>query len=139
MGKGQGGGRVRQASRDQIIEALSAIHEAKYYEDVNLIGHVLWGWKLADLRGVKEKMLMHFSKTQKVFKFLNPGRTSALGTQFRLYAHLLAVGHKCQFEDFKIPESEASLKKHIQLWNIMCSLSGDKELIGMEDVNPYKK
>ncbi len=131
-------GKVDDTSCKMVIEALSAIKETSYYEDVNLIGHLLWGWKLADLRDVKDKMMMHFRKTQKAFNLMHPshrGRTSALGTQFRLFMHLLAVGHVCRFEDFKIPESAVSLSTHRCLWKRMCMMSKDLELEEMQDVD----
>lgn len=120
-----------------LIDALSSINEVKHYEDVHLIGSMLWGWKLPDLSEVKDTILHHFRVTQRVFNSMcitERWRNSALGIQFRLYAHLMVVGHKCRFDDFKIPSSRHSLNIHLNNWRIMCKKSGIPDLMNMCDL-----
>lgn len=111
-----------------LIDALSTLREVKHYEDVHLIGSLLWNWTLPNIRHLKETILYHFKATQKVFQSTakdDRGRNSALGIQFRLYAHLWAVGHKCRFEDFT---SVTSLEIHVVNWRYMCKHSSVPEL-----------
>ena len=124
-------------SCSMLVKALCSIKEVKYYEDVHLIGSILWNWSLPDLGHLKDKILHHFRCTQKVFNAMRKderGRNSALGIQFRLYAHLWAVGHKCRFSDFKIPNSPSSLEIHINNWRYMCKNSKVEELEKLEDL-----
>lgn len=114
-----------------LIDALSTLREVGHYEDVHLIGSMLWNWALPNIRHLKETILYHFRATQKVFQSTGKderGRNSSLGIQFRLYAHLWAVGLKCRFEDFKIPTSSLSLGIHMANWRYMCKNCGVPEL-----------
>lgn len=118
-----------------ILDALHNIKEVTYYEDVHLIASMLWGWVLPDLRRKLDTILRHFRATQRVFNSMHRehrGRNSAPGIQFRLYAHLCAVGHNCRFEDFKIPPS--SLVNHLNNWKYMCKHSKIPELVNMPDL-----
>lgn len=120
-----------------IIDALSSLKEVKYYEDVHLIGAKLWNWELPDLNAVKDVIMYHFRATQTVFTSVpkeDRGRNSALGIQFRLYAHLYAVGHRCRFEDFKIPSSPSSMEIHLNNWRYMCKHSGIPHLESLEEL-----
>lgn len=129
--------RKERTSCQILIKALSSIKEVKYYEDVHLIGAMLWGWHLSDLREQKETILQHFRCTQRVFNNMpkeDRGRNSTLGIQFRLYAHLRVIGHKCRFEDFKIPYSPTSLQTHKKNWKYMCQHSGVPELVAMSEM-----
>lgn len=126
--------RKEKTSCQILIKALSSLKED---EDVHLIGAMLWGWKLSDLREKKERILQHFRCTQRVFNNMpkeDRGRNSTLGIQLRLYAHLQVIGHRCRFEDFKIPYSPTSLQTHRKNWKYMCQHSGIPQLVAMSDI-----
>lgn len=118
-----------------IISALSHINRTEFYEDYNLIGHIIWNWILPDISKYREKIIDHYNKTQKVFCRIPPeerGRNSSLGTQYRLWRHLQLIGFPCKMEQFKIAEDPDSLMIHNQLWRKMCEGCHDPEIYYIE-------
>ena len=106
-----------------LWNALSQIGRSEYYEDVNLIGKVYWGWTQRDVMCHMERLISDYNETQKVF-FQIPleerDRSSSLGTQYRLWRGLQLVDHECYMDEFKIAENPDSLRKHNKLWRRMC-------------------
>ena len=124
-------GKKGNTNKKMLCSALSSVGYANYYEDVNLIGHIYWDWKLPDLTAIKDTILKHYAVTQKSFYKIPSHvrqRISSLGTQYRLWRHLQLVGHICYMEDFKIAENNDSLQNHHRLWKMMCELSMDPEI-----------
>lgn len=124
-------GRRGDTTHKMLWNALSEIHRSESYEDANLIGHVYWGWVLPDVSIHKEKITLHYMKTQKVFYQIPPeerGRNSSLGTQYRLWRHLQLVGHVCHMDEFKIAENPESIRTHNKLWKLMCEGAKDPEI-----------
>jgi len=128
-------GKKGNVNKEMLCTALSAIGYASYYEDVNLIGHIYWDWKLPDLTLLKETIMRHYIITQKNFYKIPidvRDRISSLGTQFRLFKHLQLVGHICYVDDFKIAENQDSIQNHNRIWKLMCELSDDPEIYYIE-------
>ncbi len=124
-------GRKGNTNKKMLCTALSSIGYASYYEDVNLIGHIYWDWKLPDLTHLKDLIMKHYMITQKSFYKIPTNvrqRISSLGTQYRLWRHLQLVGHICYMDDFKIAENNDSLQNHHRLWKMMCQLSDHEEI-----------
>lgn len=116
-------GRRGDTNHRMLWNALSQIKKSEYYEDVNLIGHIYWGWTLPSVMDLKESIIDKYNKTQSVFYKIpldERGRTSSLGTQFRLWRHLQLEGHECYMDEFKIAENPESLRTHNKLWRTMC-------------------
>ena len=125
-------GKKGNTNKEMLCQALSNVGYASYYEDVNLIGHIYWDWKLPDLTGLQDTILHHYAITQKAFYKIPlkvRGRISSLGTQYRLFRHLQLVGHICHQDDFKIAENVDSLQNHHRLWRMMCDLANDPEIL----------
>lgn len=124
-------GRRGDTSHKMLWDALSKIGCSKYYEDANLIGYIYWGWTLPNVMHHREKIMMHYIKTQRVFYQIpveERERTSSLGTQYRLWRHLQLVGHECDREEFKIAENSDSFRTHNKLWKMMCEGANDPEI-----------
>jgi hypothetical protein len=124
-------GRKNGTNHKMLLNSLSAIKENDFYEDVNLIGHEYWGWELPNVLHLKEQIISHYNKTQKVYYQIPPEereRISSLGTQYRLWRHLQLLGHKCSMNEFKIAENQDSFRKHNKLWKIMCDRAGDDSI-----------
>ncbi len=124
-------GKKGNTNKKMLCSALASIGYASYYEDVNLIGHIYWDWKLPDLTHLKCLILKHYAQTQKSFYKIPSEvrqRISSLGTQYRLWRHLQLVGHVCYMEDFKIAENNDSLQNHHRLWKMMCQLCDDEDI-----------
>lgn len=124
-------GRRGDTNHKMLWNALSYIGKSEYYEDVNLIGHIYWGWTLPNVMHLKDRIIDKYIKTQRVFYQIPPeerGRISSLGTQYRLWRHLQLEGHECYMDEFKIAENPESLRIHNKLWKMMCEKANDPEI-----------
>jgi hypothetical protein len=124
-------GRRGDTDHEMMWFALSQINRSEYYKDVNLIGHIYWGWLLPDTMQYKERIISDYHKTQRVFYAIPPnerGRGSSLGTQYRLWRHLQLVGHDCSMDEFKIAENPESMRIHNRLWRLMCEGADDPNI-----------
>jgi hypothetical protein len=114
-------------SRQMMFEALSEINNTAYYDDINLILHIYWGWELPNISHLEEKIMEDYFATQKVYNSIpNKDRNASLNIQFRLFVHIKAVGYPCSKNDFKIQTSRDSLIFHNEMWKIMCEKTGIK-------------
>jgi len=117
---------------EMLITALKKIGESKHYEDVHYIAYEYWGWVPAQITEYEDTIIDHYIKTQKVYNEIDKaekgGRTSNLGTQFRLFKHLQLVSYECSKEDFKIPTETQSVVNHMKLWKKMCENAGDPNI-----------
>jgi hypothetical protein len=112
-------------SRQMMLDALCETANSAYYDDVNLIMHVYWGWRLPDVSHLEDQIMKDYFSTQQIYNSQpHEGRDASLNTQFRLYVHLLAVGHQCSRDDFKIQTSRDSLEFHQDMWRRMCEKTG---------------
>lgn len=129
-------GRKKNTSHVLIYDALFKIKKQQYYQDVNYICHILWGWKLPDISNLKDIIIKHFIETQRAYLNIPNeirGRYSTLGNQYRLWRHLQLVNYDCHFSDFKITENTVSLENHHRLWKEMCDRCEDSDIYYIED------
>lgn len=114
-----------------LWEALKHIKRTEYNKDYNYIGHKYWHWHLHDLAHLSGKIREHYLATQIAYNRIpesERGRHSSLGTQFRLRAHLLLLGHDCLHEEFKIAKNPESVASHKVLWQRMCEETQHPEI-----------
>ena len=95
-------GKREGTTLDMLLKALSEVGCSSYYEDVNLIGHIYWGWALPDLAHLEESIMEDYDKSQRIFEEIKDERKSSLNTQYRLYRHLERQGFPCSKNDFKM-------------------------------------
>lgn len=113
-------GRRGDTDHKMLFTALAATGLSDFYDDANLIGSTYWGWSLPDVRHLEPLILDHYRATQEVYVRLPKTRSSSLGTQFRLYRHLVLVGYVCYLSEFKVSNSDSSVDEHEALWKAMC-------------------
>lgn len=107
-------------NRNIMIEALGKTGNSDYYNDMNLILHLYWGFPLPDISNVKEGIREDYAKTQKVFNEMDKNRTSSLNSDFRLLKHLQLRGYKCKKTQFKIIRTKQIQQEYEILWKKMC-------------------
>lgn len=107
-------------TRELMYRALFETGNASFYEDVNLICHIVWLWTLPDVSHLEDQIMDDYDKTQKVYECIWKNRKSNLNTQYRLFKHLQLRGHKCSIEDFKMVKTREILEYHDAIWEIMC-------------------
>ena len=106
-------------TRELMYRALFETGNASYYEDVNLICHIVWLWSLPDVSHLEDQIMDDYDKTQKVYECIWKNRKSNLNTQYRLFKHLQLRGHNCSIEDFKMVKTREILEYHDSIWEIM--------------------
>lgn len=115
-------GRKDGTNKKILYEALEELNYSQYYDETNYIANIYWGWKLPDLSLYRDKLLKDYQLTQKVWNNIKHEykRSASLGTQYRLYVHLVSVDYPCKVEDFKIQDMPDSLRLHNNAWTRMC-------------------
>jgi len=122
-------GKKEGTNKKLLWSALEDLNYNQYYDEINYIIHVYWGWKLPDLSLYKEQIIKDYQLTQQVWYKIKKDykRSASLGTSFRLYSHLKSVNFpNCKKEDFKIQDMVDSLRLHNDAWERMCKLTGIK-------------
>ena len=113
-------------TKKMLWGALECLGYPQYYDEINYITNVYWGWKLPELYNYKEKIIKDYKNTQNAWNIIKSEykRSASLGTQYRIYVHLLAAGYpNCFREDFKLQENVESLRLHNSAWKRMCEMS----------------
>ena len=124
-----GEGKKEGTSKKKMWNALENLNYNQYYDEINYITNVYWGWKLPDLSLYRNQIIKDYQLTQQVWQRIKKdyNRSASLGTSFRLYSHLKAVGYPyCRKEDFKIQDMVESLRLHDDAWRRMCQETGVK-------------
>lgn len=106
-----------------LKEALRETNNTIHFQDINPICYELWGWVCPNIEHLVPKILDDYTRTQEVYKRLNP-LFSSINVELRLYWHLRIAGHDCLLDDFKIPHSRDSKKRNSQVFQIMCRETG---------------
>ena len=120
-------GEKEGTSKAILWQALESLGHNQYYDVAPYICHVYWGWKLPDLTLYRDKLIEDYQSTQAVWVRIKKDykRSASLGTQYRLYVQLLAVGYPyCKKENFRIQEMVESLRMHNHAWKRMCEEAG---------------
>lgn len=108
-----------------LRNVLKEIKRTDHYDDVFLIGFMLWKWKLPDLDSQEFTILGHYDKTQSVLHSLNTDKRN-LNTKFRAWKHLQLVGYDYTREDLGV--SLEIVEAQDPIWRQMCEGSGDSEI-----------
>jgi hypothetical protein len=122
-------GKKKGTSKKKMWAALEELGYNQYYDEINYITHVYWGWKLPDLTLFRDQIIKDYQITQQVWQRIKKDykRSASLGTSFRLLSHLKAVNYPyCKREDFKIQDMVESLQLHNDAWRRMCEETGVK-------------
>jgi len=115
-------GKKEGTSRKKLWMALEKLGYNQFYDETSYLTHIYWGWKIPDLSLYRDQIIKDYQNTQTVWNRIKGEykRSASLGTQFRLYVHLLAVGYQCERDDFKIQDMPDSLRLHNDAWSRMC-------------------
>lgn len=101
-------------SREMMFEVLSNIGCSGYYDDINLICSVFFGWVLPDVSHLEDDIMKDYDEFQAVYDQLpdRDGRKSSLNSQWKLFILLRRRGWSCKAKDFKIPTTSSILEYH---------------------------
>ena len=106
-------GKKAGTSKELMFESLAAIKCSGYYDDINLICNIFFGWKLPDISHLENAIMKDYDMFQKVYESLDlEGRKSSLNSQWKLYILLRRRNYPCKAKDFKIPRTPHILEYH---------------------------
>lgn len=110
-----------ETTKDMMLKALSDSHTnlSGYYDDLNLICHVYWGWRLPDVSHLENIIMSDYDETQKIFDAHLKNGGSNINIQYRLFKHLELRGHQCKLDDFKMIKGRDILERYDATWKIM--------------------
>jgi hypothetical protein len=118
-------GRKEGTSIALLKEGLQNTGNQAYYNVINIVGNIYWGWILPDYKDVEEQVFEDYYKTQIVYNEIKD-RDSSLNINIRMYLHLRAVDFPTTLLDFKTLFSRDSLEYHQECWKKMTEKTGIK-------------
>lgn len=107
-------------SRGLMYKALKDSGNSRYYDHINIILHVMWGWELPDVSHLELQIMDDYDKSQRIYEILPKDRKSSLNSQFRLFKHLRRLGYNCKSSNFRIPTTHDILEFHENIWAKIC-------------------
>jgi hypothetical protein len=110
----------QKMSKEKMYTALQRIGYSGFYEDINLICHLAWGWELPNISGLEIQLMSDYDLSQKVYNEINQPGQSCPNVQYRLFRHLQRLGHSCTQKDFKIIQTEEILNNYESKWKVVC-------------------
>jgi hypothetical protein len=110
--------------KELLLKALSEKKFNKYYEDINLICNIYWGFELPDISHIENKLLEDYEKFNEAYKRLKKERKSSLNIQFLLYKLLKRNGFPCTKSDFKLMKTADILEYHERIYQEVCKELG---------------
>ena len=109
-----------RTNRDIMYRCLKEIGYNEFYEDIDGICHIYWGWELLNFSHLEDKIIEDYDLSQKIFEMIKEERTSSLNAQYRIYRHLEKLGFECNPEDFKLMRTEVTLEYYERIWAEIC-------------------
>lgn len=119
-------GRKDGTDHKLLYTALEKMGYSEYYEDAEIIGHNLWGWKLKDFSMYKNVLIERYKIMQPAFNNMpNKDRVSNISTEYRMFKDLEGIGFPCYHFEFKLPEDISSIET---IYRYMCENCGDPNI-----------
>ena len=111
-------------SRALMYKALKETGNSDFYDDIDVICNVVWGWDLMDFTHLEDKLMDDYDSSQRVYEVLPKDRKSSLNSQFRAYKQLRRLGFPCRTNQFRIPTTHDILEFHNTIWVKICDVLG---------------
>lgn len=103
----------RSVTKDQIYMFLSEQNLSSFYEDLNLIFHIITKEPCPDISGYLDNIYEDFDKLEGVLKDLqDDDRTNSLNVNYKLYKLLQRRGYPCRKDDFYILKTKTKEDEH---------------------------
>jgi len=97
-------GTKENTNREMIFDALSQIGCSGYFDDIDIICSIYFGWILPDYTDIEDAILDDYDGFQEVYNNLDKGdRKSNLNVNWKLFLLLKRRNIPCRLGDFKIP------------------------------------
>ena len=112
-------GNTHGTSVSMLINMLKETNNSLFYEDINLIGHLYFGWLLPNLSKWIEDIMVIYRMTKIVYDQYPGKRSSVLNSKIILYFILEYLKIPCSPEDFKLMDTKDSVDNYRESWKIM--------------------
>lgn len=100
-------------TKDQIYMFLSEQNLSNFYEDLNLIFHIITGEMCPDITEYLDGIYEDFNKLEEVLKDIqDEDRTNSLNVNYKLYKLLQRRGYSCRKDDFYILKTKTKEDEH---------------------------
>lgn len=123
-------GNTHNTTVSMLINMLKNTNNSIYYEDINIIGHLYFGWLLPNLDKWFDDIVTVYKMTKSVYEVSLCKRTTILNSKILLYFILEYLKIPCSSEDFKLMDTKDSVDNYREIWKIM---SNDPEVIKYRD------
>lgn len=110
----------KEFTRRYMKSLLDELGYESYYNDINLITHLYWGWELPNLSMHEEQIKKDYDMAQSVFNDIPKDRQSSLVLPYQLYRHLRRVGYPCDIDDFDIVTTPEIRQSYESIWKEIC-------------------
>ena len=124
-------GNTHTTTVSMIITILKETDNSLYYDDINLIGHVYFGWLLPDLTRWIGDIMIIYDLTKAAYDRTQNKRVSVLNGNVILYFILCYLKIPCSMDDFKLMDTKDSFDNYKENWKMMTS---DPEVVSARDV-----
>ena len=119
-------GKRGNTDRDIMFRALKEKGYSAYYEDINLICNIHWGWTLPDASSIEDRVLRDFEITEEIFLTLPDEYQTNMNSQWRLFKHLEMRHFPCTMDDFKIITTRNILQGYDKIWEMIITIAKKK-------------
>jgi Zn ribbon nucleic-acid-binding protein len=119
-------GKRGNTDRDIMFRALKEKGYSAYYEDINLICNLYWGWPLPDASPIEDRVLRDYEITEEIFLILPEEYQNNMNSQWRLFKHLELRQFPCTMDDFKIITTRNILQGYDKIWEMIISIAKKK-------------
>lgn len=123
-------GNLRGTSVSMLISMLKKTNNSLYYDNINLIGHIYFGWTLPDLSEWTGDIMRIYDLTKKVYNRMANKRLSVLNGNVILYFILNYLHIPCSKDNFKLMDTKHSFDNYKENWEVM---SKDAEVMEARD------
>ena len=117
-------GSKQGSNKEMIFEALSKLGYAGYYDDIDVICSIFFGWELIDLSNIEDEIMKDYDEFQDAYEQLpdKEGRKSNLNVQWKMYFLFLHRGIPCKMTQFKLPTTPTILSFHKEITRKVCEI-----------------
>lgn len=116
--------RKEKVTKDHLYMFLCENKLSGYYDDINLLYHIITGEPCPNISEYEDTLLELFEKQEEAYrKIQDPERINSLNVNYKLYKLLQKVGYSCKKDDFYILKTKNKEDEHDEIlrkaWEIL--------------------
>ncbi|RLI50968.1 hypothetical protein DRO61_03165 [Candidatus Bathyarchaeota archaeon] len=105
--------RKEQVTKDHLYMFLYENKLSGYYDDINLLYHIITGEPCPNISEYEDTLLDLFEKQEYAYRQVqDPDRINSLNVNYKLYKLLQKVGYPCKKDDFYILKTKNKEDEH---------------------------